>query len=117
MKISIFFIILLYQIVNADTMYQFMNFTMCLSDHQPSENTIMFKTNYKKCTTFEIEKESINNLCYNNYEKNNAINCFKKYPNEWQCISENCIRPSRNQTKYYPINIIQFSELDNKKRI
>lgn len=119
-KISIFFIILLYQIVNADTLYQFTNFSMKPSDYQPSGNIIMFKKHYKKFTTFEIEKISnnnfgnnfrfspVNDLCHNNFENNNTINCLKKYPNEWWCIYENCISLSRNKIKYYPIKFNEF---------
>jgi len=135
-KLSIFFTILLYlyQIVNADTLYQFTNFSMkpsdyqpsgnIIYDYQPSENIIMFKKHYKKYTTFEIEKISnnnfgnnfgnnfrfspVNDLCHNNFEKNNTINCLKKYPNEWWCIYENCISFSRNQIKYYPIKFNEF---------
>ena len=122
-KKSIFFIILLYQIVDVNLL-QFYNFSMNPELSQPSDrinyNNILFKKHHKKYTTFEIEKISSNNfgnnfrfspvndLCHNNFEKNNTINCLKKYPNEWWCIYKNCISPSRNQIKYYPIKFNEF---------
>jgi hypothetical protein len=48
------------------------------------------------------------NRAWNNFEKNSAINCLKKYPNQWWCIYENCISSSINQIKYYPILFNEF---------
>ena len=110
-KISIF-LIFMYQIVDANLL-QFYNFSMNPELSQPSGsinyNNILFIKNNKRYTTFEFEIEKISNnnfgnnfrfsplndFCHNSFEKNITINCLKKYPNQWWCIYENCISPSR----------------------
>ncbi len=108
-KISIF-LIFMYQIVDANLL-QFYNFSMNPELSQPSGsinyNNILFIKNNKRYTTFEIEKISsndfgnnfgfspLNDFCHNSFEKNITINRLKKYPNQWRCIYENCISPSR----------------------
>jgi len=98
----------MYQIVDANLL-QFYNFSMNPELSQPSGsinyNNILFIKNNKRYTTFEFEIEKIssnnfrfsplNDLCHNSFEKNITINCLKKYPNQWWCIYENCISPSR----------------------
>jgi hypothetical protein len=118
-----FLLIFIFHIVDAN-LYQFYNFSMNPELSQPSGsinyNNILFIKNNKRYTTFEIEKISSNNFginihysplndfCHNNFEKNSAINCLKKYPNQWWCIYENCISSSINQIKYYPILFNEF---------
>ena len=62
-----------------------------LIDFQPSGNI--------NCTHFLFKKvtyRASTDFCKNSFEKNNAKNCLIKYPDNWWCIYENCISPSKN---------------------
>ena len=103
------------QFNNVRNTYQMYNFSINPIESQPSgsinSNHIFFRKN-KKYQKYQIKKNNnidfgkkitfslLNDLCYNDFEKNNVINCLKKYPNEWWCIYDNCISPSKNSIIY-----------------
>jgi len=81
-------------------------------DHYLIENSqiIFYKKMYKRHTNFALEKmdnnkksdfgktfsfSPLDDLCDTNWEKNNAKLCLKYYPNNWNCIHDNCISPPR----------------------
>jgi len=79
---------------------------------------ISFNKIYKKHTNFALEyldnnKKSdfgktftfspLDDLCDTNFEKENAKLCFKYHLNNWDCIYDNCISPSRTIPYYIKI--------------
>jgi len=99
-----------------------------LKNYQPSgssyenslnDSPIMFyKEKYGRYTDFTLKKldnkksdfgkifsfSPLNDYCNSDFEKENAKLCIKHYPNDWNCVYENCISLSR--TTPYHINII-----------
>ena len=90
-KFSFFLIFILTSLINANT-YQMYNFSINPTESQPSgsinSNHIFFRKN-KKYQKYQIKKNNnidfgkkitfslLNDLCYNDFEKNNVINCLK----------------------------------------
>lgn len=90
-----------------------------------SSNNINFKNiKYKKHTNFAIESinnidndndndifgksfkySPINNNCKSIFEKNMAIKCLKLYPDNFECIYNYCISPSKPQPYYINITL------------
>jgi len=87
--------------------------------HKIFNPVISFNKIYKRYTNFVLENSDnykksdfgktfifspLDDLCDTNFEKDNAKFCFKYYPNNWNCIYENCISLPRIIPHY--INII-----------
>ena len=91
-----------------------------IQDNYLTENPqiISFNKIYKRHTNFALETSNnkklnfgqtftfspLDDLCNSEFEKDNAKFCLKYYPNNWDCIYENCISLSRIIPHY--INII-----------
>ena len=114
-------------IVNGDNLLY--EFSKNPENYQPSgsiqdkylmENPqiIFYKINYKKHTNFSLVKTQnykksdfgktftfspLNDLCNSKFEKDNAKICLKYYPNNWNCIYDNCISLSRTIPHYIKI--------------
>ena len=79
---------------------------------------ISFNKIYKRHTNFALETldnnkkldfgqtftfSPLNDLCNSEFEKDNAKFCIKYHPNNWNCIYDNCISPSRTIPYYIKI--------------
>jgi len=105
------FIFLLF-LVNANAnIMRLYNFTVNIANLEPPRS-FFSRTKYETIKlngdnyfgkTFTFSPLSDN--CKNEFEKNNAKDCIKKFPHDksWQCIYDNCISPSKNQIIYVPI--------------
>ena len=74
--------------------------------YKPHTNFVLDKLNNKE-TNFNktFQWSPLNDLCYTNYERDNANFCLKYNPNNWDCIYESCISISRPQIHYIKYNI------------
>ena len=59
------------------------------------------RVNFGETFTFS----PLNDFCVTDYEKTNAKLCLKYYPDDWNCIYENCISLSRTQPYYIHITL------------